>query len=117
MNISRVIYWLATLILCGVMMYSASMYFMNTEMVEGFFEHFNYPTYLVIPLAVAKVLGVVMVLWRGSQWLTEWAYAGFFFDVILAFFAHYTAGDSVSFTLITMIALLVSYFFGKEIRS
>lgn len=117
MNISKVIYWLATLILCGVMMYSASMYFMNTEMVEGFFEHFNYPTYLVIPLAVAKVLGVVMVLWRGSQWLTEWAYAGFFFDVILAFFAHYTAGDSVSFTLITMIALLVSYFFGKEIRS
>ena len=117
MNISKVIYWLATLILCGVMMYSASMYFMNTEMVEGFFEHFNYPAYLVIPLAVAKVLGVIMVLWRGSQWLTEWAYAGFFFDVVLAFFAHYTAGDSVSFTLITMIALLVSYFFGKEIRS
>ncbi len=117
MNISKVIYWLATLILCGVMMYSASMYFMNTEMVEGFFEHVNYPTYLVIPLAVAKVLGVIMVLWRGSRWLTEWAYAGFFFDVVLAFFAHYTAGDSVTFTLITMIALLVSYFFGKEIRS
>ena len=117
MNISKVIYWLATLLLCGVMMYSASMYFMKTEMVEGFFKHFNYPTYLVIPLAVAKVLGVIMVLWRGSQWLTEWAYAGFFFDVVLAFFAHYTAGDSVSFTLITMIALLVSYFFGKEIRS
>ena len=118
MNKIKIGYYVVTGLLSLMLLYSAiGMYFLQTETVKGFFEFLGYPTYLVIPLAVAKVLGVIMVLWRGSQWLTEWAYAGFFFDVVLAFFAHYTAGDSVSFTLITMIALLVSYFFGKEIRS
>ena len=98
------------------MLYSASLYFINTEMIKGFFKSFGYPEYIVIPSAVAKVLGVLMILWRKSKWLTEWAYAGFAIDITLAFFAHYIAGQSVSLTLIAMIALLTSYFFGKEVR-
>ncbi|MBX2826730.1 MAG: DoxX family protein [Flavobacteriaceae bacterium] len=117
MKLQKIIYWVATLLFCAVMLYSASMYFSNTEMVKGFFERFNYPTYIVIPLAVAKVLGVIMVIWRKSKWLTEWAYAGFFFDVVLAFFAHQMLGDDVTFTLATLVFLLLSYFFGKEVRS
>jgi hypothetical protein len=85
-------------------------------MVQGIFESLNYPTYLVIPLAIAKVLGVIMILWRKSSWLTEWAYAGFFFDIVLAFFAHHFNGDDVSFALIAMVFLLISYFFGKGVR-
>jgi len=116
MNIQKIIYWIATLAICGVMLYSAQMYFRDPEMVQGFFERFNYPAYLVIPLAIAKVLGVIMILWRKSQWLTEWAYAGIFFDITLAFFAHHFAGDSVTFTLAAMVFLLISYFFGKAVR-
>lgn len=93
------------------MAYSATMYFLNTDMVKGFFERFDYPTYLVIPLAVAKVLGIIMILWRKSTWLTEWAYAGFFFDILLAFFAHYFEGDDVTFTLTALIFLLISYLY------
>ncbi|GAB5400830.1 MAG: DoxX family protein [Aureisphaera sp.] len=117
MKLQKIIYWVATLLLCAVMLYSANMYFTNTEMVEGFYERLGYPTYLIIPLAVAKVLGVIMVLWRKSKWLTEWAYAGFFFDVVLAFFAHYMLGDDVTLTLGTLVFLLLSYFFGKEVRN
>ncbi|MDC8005170.1 DoxX family protein [Aureisphaera galaxeae] len=116
MKLQKTIYWIATVLLCGVMLYSASMYFTKTEMVKGFYERLGYPTYLVIPLAVAKVLGVIMVLWRKSKWLTEWAYAGFFFDLVLAFFAHYVLGDDVTFTLAAVVFLLLSYFFGKEVR-
>jgi hypothetical protein len=54
------------------------MYFTNIEMIKGFFESFNYPTYIVIPLAVAKILGVIVLLWRPNKWLSEWGYAGFF---------------------------------------
>lgn len=113
---TKIIYWAATVLICAVMCYSASMYFLNTEMIRGFFFSFNYPEYLVIPLAIAKICGVVMILWRKSRWLTEWAYAGFFFDIVLAFFAHYFAGDSTTFTLMAMIFLLTSYFFGKSVR-
>ena len=62
-------------------------------MVRGFFTHLNYPSYIVIPLAIAKVLGIVAVLTRLSGWLTEWAYAGFFFDALLALAAHLNAED------------------------
>ncbi|MBT8243636.1 MAG: DoxX family protein [Winogradskyella sp.] len=117
MLIKKIIYWLATAILCGIMLYSAQMYFINTEMVEGLFESFNYPTYYVIPLAVLKVLGVIMILWRKSRWLTEWAYAGFFFDLVLAYMAHHYANDGQEiFALIALIAIFPSYFLGKYIR-
>lgn len=113
----KVIYWLTTAVLCGIMLYSAQMYFRNTEMVKGFFESFNYPTYFVIPLAVLKVLGVIMILLRKSQWLTEWAYAGFFFDLVLATAAHDYAGhDILGFSVYALIALFPSYFLGKYIR-
>lgn len=113
----KIIYWVSTAVLCGIMLYSAQLYFRNTEMVEGFFKNLNYPTYFVIPLAVLKVLGVVMVLWRKSQWLTEWAYAGFFFDAVLAYTAHTYASDGQElFSFIVLIAIFPSYFLGKHIR-
>jgi len=116
MKAQKITYWIATALICAVMIYSASMYFLNTEMIKGFFESFNYPTYVVIPLAIAKILAVIMILWRYSKWLTEWAYAGIFFDLILASLAHYHAGDSIMLPMIAMIFLLISYFFGKVVR-
>ncbi len=78
MKTKTVIYWIATILLSIIFLYSAQMYIFNTEMIQGFFEQFNYPTYIVWPLAILKILGVIMILWRKSKWLTEWAYAGFF---------------------------------------
>jgi len=116
MNVQRIIYWLATIGICGIMIYSAQMYFRNTAGVESFFQSLNYPSYIVIPLAVLKVCGVAMLLWRGIPWLTEWAYAGIFFDVVLAAAAHANAEQSVTLSLIALVLLLLSYFFGKEVR-
>ncbi|EAP87574.1 MULTISPECIES: DoxX family protein [Croceibacter] len=117
MRIQKIIYWVATALLCALMLYSASFYFLETDTVKGLFESYNYPTYIVIPLAIAKVLGVVMILWRRNAWLTSWAYAGFFFDIVLAFFAHQQAGEDTTTTLIALIFLLISFFFGKTVRA
>lgn len=116
MKTQRIIYWITTIGICAIMLYSAQMYFRNTEMVEGFFESLNYPTYIVIPLAILKVCAVVMILWRCSSWLTEWAYAGVFFDVVLATAAHYKADQDITLTLVALVLVLASYFFGKEVR-
>ncbi|MFC7356223.1 DoxX family protein [Jejudonia soesokkakensis] len=117
MRTQKSIYWIATAALCLLFLYSAGMYFINTEMVKGFFKSFNYPSYLVIPLAIAKVVAVGMIVWRKSKWLTEWAYAGLFFDLILAFLAHYKAADGGTILpLVGMIVLLLSYLFGKDVR-
>jgi hypothetical protein len=117
MRTKQIVYWVSTAVLCGIFLYSAMLYFTQTEMVKGFFESLNYPTYIVIPLAILKILGVVMLLWRPNIWLTEWAYAGFFFDLVLATVAHHYAGDGiVGFSLYGLIAIFPSYFLGKYIR-
>ena len=117
MRTKQILYWASTAVLCGIFLYSAFMYFNNTEMVKVFFENLNYPTYIVIPLAILKILGVIMVLWRPNKWLTEWAYAGFFFDLILATAAHHYAGHGIlGFSLVGLIAIFPSYFLGKYIR-
>ena len=77
----------------------------------------GYKARLTDNLAVAKILGIIMILCRKSQWLTEWAYAGFFFDLILATWAHHNAGHGViGFSLYALIALFPSYFLGKYLR-
>ncbi len=111
MKIEKIIYWAATAAMCGIFAYSASMYFTKTAMVEGFFDALGYPSYLVIPLAILKVLGIVAVLTKASKMLTEWAYAGFFLDAILAFTAHYVVhGGGYMFSIIAIVGTVVSRF-------
>ena len=106
MSKRTIIYWLATGLLCLLMLFSASMYFMRYEMVAGFFEYLGYPTYIIYPLAVAKILGVIAILSDKNRTLTEWAYAGFFFDLVLATAAHIHAADG-SYMSIAGLALLI----------
>ncbi len=117
MDLKKIGYYVATTILTGIMVYSVQMYFRNPEAIAGYFESVNYPGYLVYPLATAKVLGLIAIWGNFSKWLKEWAYAGFFFDVTLAFTAHMVAKDGGElFSVIAFFALMVSYFLGKTVR-
>ncbi|NQZ44704.1 MAG: DoxX family protein [Flavobacteriaceae bacterium] len=99
------------------MCFSVYNYFFNTGMISEFFVNMGYPTYLIYPLAIAKLLGLVAVWGNFSKWLKEWAYAGFFFNTVLAFFAHYMISDGQHMgAVIAFLAVLVSYFTGKEVR-
>ncbi len=83
--------------------------------MQVFFSQLNYPDYLVIPLAIAKVMGIVAILYRKNNWLKEWAYAGFFFDGVLATTAHLHAHDGGHLMSMTMaVATLTSYFLEKS---
>jgi len=87
-------------------------------MISGYFEALGYPTYLIYPLAIAKLLGVVAIVTNLSKSVKEWAYAGFFFDMVLALTAHIKAEDGgYLFALVGLIALVFSYFFWKRNQS
>lgn len=117
MKRNKIVFYIATGILTAIMFFSVFNYVTKYDMIAGFFEHFGYPTYLVYPLAIAKILGLVAIWGNFSNWLKEWAYAGFFFDTLLAFFAHYlTDGNGYTFALLALAATLVSYFFEKKAR-
>ena len=116
MKTNKIIYWIATGLLCLLMLASAGMYIFNHQAVLEIFKTLGFPAYIVYPLAVAKILGVIAILSKQSKWLKEWAYAGFFFDFLLAISAHLNAGDGeFPLAVIALVLLLVSYIFDKKV--
>jgi hypothetical protein len=115
MKTNKIIYYVATVLLTAIMLFSVSMYFFKHDMIKGAFQSFGYPTYIIYPYAVAKLLGLVALWMPGYNTLKEWAYAGFFYAFVLAFFAHYMVGDGQQATaVVALIALAVSYIFYKK---
>jgi len=57
------------------------------------FTHLGYPSYLLLFLGTAKILGVVAVLVPGLPRIKEWAFAGLTFDVTGALYSHLSVGD------------------------
>ncbi len=116
MKTNKIIYWIATGLLCLMMLGSAGMYIFNHQAVSEIFKTLGFPVYIVYPLAVAKILGVIAILSKQSKMLKEWAYAGFFFDFLLAISAHLNVGDGEFIPgTVALILLLVSYFLDKKL--
>lgn len=117
MKRDKIIFYVATGLLTAFMLFSVQMYFFKHESVAQMFTGFGYPTYIIYPYAVAKLLGL-FAIWNPSfKAIKEWAYSGFFFAFILAFFAHYMIGDGgQAAALIALILLIVSYIFNKKLQ-
>ncbi|BDC99181.1 DoxX family protein [Persicobacter psychrovividus] len=116
-TLSKIFYG-ATALFTVMMLMSAGMYIFKTDMVAQMLSSLGYPTYIIYPLALAKVLGIVAIWINHSQSLKEWAYAGFFFDFTLAIFAHLEVSDGqAGGAVLAMVLLLASYFTEKKVRA
>ncbi len=119
MNTSKNLYYVSTGLLSFMMIMGAGMYFFNYDEVSGVFAKLGYPTYIVYPLAVAKILGIIAIWSRKSLVLKDLAYAGFFYDFILATSAHIAIQDGEYIgSLVALVLVITSYtsqrkFFGK----
>lgn len=112
---NKIIYWVFTGLLVFLASFSAVMYVANYEVMVETFGKLGYPAHIIYPLAVAKILGVIAIITKKSQTLKEWAYAGFFFDFMLAIMAHVSAGDGEFMGAVIATLLLVgSYVFDKK---
>lgn len=112
----KIIYWGSTGLLSALMLFSASMYFFNYEMVAETVSRLGYPVYIIYPLAIAKLLGLVAIWTRKSNTLKEWAYAGFFFDFVLAASGHIMVNDGESAgAFLAIVLLLLSYVYDKKV--
>ena len=117
MNKNKIIYWIATGILCAVFLFSAMMYLLKYTMVSGFFEGLGFPVWLVYPLAIAKILGIIILLIKKSNFLKELAYAGFFFDALLALSAHFMVSDGgYLMALIALISTVFSWIYDRKVH-
>ncbi len=115
MKRNKIIYYISTGLLSLLLLFSAGMYLFNNAKISEMFNSFGYPTYIIYPYAIAKLLAILTLWIPNLDKLKEWAYAGLFFAFILAFFAHFMISDGEHMgALIAMILLVVSYVFNKK---
>src|SRR5882762_676519 len=113
----KIVYYAITgLLTIIVLMYAGNSIF-NNEMFSKRFAQLGYPAYLIYSLTIAKLLGLIAIWSKKSKMLMEWAYAGFFFDFILAISAETHAIDGEYFSSpMALILLLTSYILEKRNR-
>lgn len=116
MKKNKIIYWIATGLLCFLFTAGAMMYFFNYPMIEVAFTSLGFPTWIIYPLATLKVLGVLAILTKLSSFLKELAYAGFLFDSILALTAHLMVADGEYMpALFALIFTIVSWMYDRKV--
>jgi hypothetical protein len=110
MKPAKIVYWVSTGLLCLLYGAAAVAYIVQRPMVEEGFRYFGYPAYLVTVLIVAKIAAPLAILTRVSVQLSDLAYAGMFFHLLLAISAHLNAGDGAFFPpLVTLVLVIVSF--------
>ena len=118
MKRDRIIYYVVTGLFSLMVVMSVGMYFFNYEEIVKEFLFLGFPAYIVYPLAIAKLAGIATIWLKPAKWLVEWAYAGFFFDFLLAGSAHIVAEDGEFFgAVIALVLMGTSYFFYKRVSA
>lgn len=112
------VYWIATGLLSLMYFGGGLMYLFNIPMVQGIFVDFGYPAYIVPFLGVVKVLAAATILSRLRVALSDLAYAGMFFHLILAAGAHIGVADWAGLppSLVGLVLLAVSFLTQNRVR-
>ena len=114
MKTTNILYWIVTILFSGFMLFSA--YTEITKLPDGLalMRHLGYPDYLTPFLGYAKVLGVIALLVPGDfPRIKEWAYAGFFFDLVGAAYSGIATDGfhpQMAFMLVFFLFLFLSYY-------
>ncbi|KIA87701.1 DoxX family protein [Flavobacterium sp. AED] len=120
MKKNKIIYWTSTGIIGAMMLFSAYSYLTNEEM-KGAFVHLGFPNYFRIELAIAKIIGaIVLLIPTFSRSIKGLAYFGFTLTFVSAFIAHTSSGDPMSIAIMPLIfsgILLVSYIYSNKINN
>ncbi len=118
MKTIKILYWISISLFGLSILSGAGLYFFNYQHAFQEFSGLGFPTWLIYPLAVAKILGILLLFQRKNNTLKEWAFAGFFFNLLLAFGAHLMINDGEAFgPVLVMLFMFASYYFDKRINN
>ena len=90
---TRLAYLVSTVLFTLLMLPGAVLDIVQPEMVVDLMAQIGMPLYVIALVGVWKLLGFVALWNRKFPRVTEWAYAGFFFDLSGAMVAHAAGGD------------------------
>ena len=112
MKTNKIAYWVSSSIIALMMTFSAYMYFVQPAVKEGF-HHLGFPDYFRVELAIAKLLGAILLLAPLGAKVKEWAYAGFAITFVSAIVSHLAVGDpgqAVVMPFVMLFLLGISYY-------
>ncbi|MFY9619860.1 MAG: DoxX family protein [Pyrinomonadaceae bacterium] len=110
---------MAALLFVVPLTWSAVLYFIEAPKMVATMTHLGYPMYFLKILGAAKILGVLAIWFSRWPRLKEWAYAGFTFDLIGAFWSHLAVGDPFYVGAIPvgfLFVLAISYVFLHRLK-
>lgn len=87
-----VAYWILTGLFCLQIGFTACAQLSLPQVAEAF-TRMGFPGYFRVELALAKLIGVVVLLSPVAPRMKEWAYAGFAITLVSAVIAHLSVGD------------------------
>jgi hypothetical protein len=120
MKKDKIIYWTTTGLLSAAMLMNAYLYFTDPKMADAF-KHLGFPDFFRVELAIAKIIGVIVLLVPAfSSKIKEWAYAGFGITFISAALAHYLANDpstNIAMPLFFLVLLIISNIYYSKTKS
>ena len=89
----KIAYYIVKSLLSFMMLASATMYLTSRGDVAAEFTSLGFPTWLITPLAIAKILGVIaiwdLLKFEGAKRIRDFAYTGFAFNFLIAGTAHF----------------------------
>jgi len=119
MKANKITYWITTVIVAVMMMYSCYAY-LTQPAIKQAFQHLGFPDYLRVELAIAKLIAAAVLLAPVAARIKEWAYAGLGITFISAFIAHTASGDPVNYRVMPLIflaILVISYITYHKLKS
>lgn len=117
MNITKIIYWGATALVALIYFGGGAFYVMQPDMAAAAYADLGYPTYIMSVMMVVKPLAALAILLRRPIWLSDLAYAGMFYHLILAVSAHVNVADGGYIpAVVGIVLLLVSFFTQNKAR-
>ena len=113
-----VAFWIVTALFCLHIGFTGYAQLSLPQVAEAF-THLGFPDYFRVELALAKFVGVALLLAPVSARLKEWAYAGFAITLASALIAHLSVGDGPEawgWAAGTGVLWGLSYFLWRRVR-
>ena len=118
MKRDKIIYWAVTGLFSLMLFGGAMMYIFDHEQVAKMFGTLGFPSYIIYPMAFAKLTGITLILVNKWDTLKQWAYAGFMVNLTLAINAHVSIGDGEAFGPVLPFALLIlSMIYNQKLKA
>lgn len=111
---NKIIYWVATGLLCLGMLGSGIAQIIRAKEMVGIITHLGYPLYMMTILGIWKMLAIIAILMPGFKLIKEWAYAGLFFTLTGALISHLVMGDTgkaIAGPVMQTIFVILSWYF------